>query len=36
MGMKFAMDIIKEIEKEGQLLFPSGYVTGEVYERNHI
>lgn len=36
MGIKFAMDIIKKIEKEGQLLFPSGYVTGEVYERSHI
>lgn len=36
MGIKFAMDIIKKIEKEGQLLFPSGYVTGEVYERSYI
>lgn len=32
MGIKFAMDIIKEIEKRGQITVPSGYVTGEVYE----
>ena len=29
MDIKFAMDIIKDIEKEGQLLFPSGYVTND-------
>lgn len=32
MGIKFAMDIIKEIEKRGPITVPSGYVTGEVYE----
>ena len=32
MGIKFAMDIIKEIEKRGAITVPSGYVTGEVYE----
>ncbi len=32
MGIKFAMDIIKEIEKRGPITVPSGYVTGEAYE----
>lgn len=32
MGIKFAMDIIKEIEKRGSITVPSGYVTGEAFE----
>lgn len=32
MGIKFAMDIIKEIEKRGPITVPSGYVTGEAFE----
>ena len=32
MGIKFAMDIIKEIEKRGPITVPSGYITGEAYE----
>lgn len=32
MGIKFAMDIIKEIEKRGSITVPKGYVTGEAYE----
>lgn len=32
MGIKFAMDIINEIEKRGTITVPSGYVNGEAYE----
>ena len=32
MGIRFAMDIIKEIEKRGPITVPSGYVIGEAYE----
>lgn len=32
MGIKFAMNIIKEIEKRGPITVPSDYVTGEAYE----
>lgn len=32
MAIKFAMDIIKEIEKRGSITVPSGYVTGEAFE----
>lgn len=32
MAIKFAVDIIKEIEKRGSITIPNGYVTGEAFE----
>lgn len=32
MGIKFAIDIVEEIEKRGSITVPIGYVTGETYE----
>lgn len=33
MAIKFAVDIISEIEKRGAIVVPDGYVTGEAFER---
>lgn len=32
MEIKYAENIIKEIEKRGTIVVPDGYVTGEAYE----
>lgn len=32
MAIKFAEDIIKEIEERGSITVPRGYVTGEAFE----
>ena len=32
MAIKFAMDIINEIEKRGTITVPSGYIPGEAFE----
>jgi hypothetical protein len=33
MTIKFAKDIIKEIQKRGSVTIPKGYVTGEAFEK---
>lgn len=32
MKIKFASDIVKEIENRGSITVPEGYVTGEAFE----
>ena len=32
MGIKFAKDIIKDIENRGRIYVPEGYVTGDAFE----
>lgn len=32
MAIKFAEDIVKEIEERGPIYVPDGYVTGEAFE----